>query len=39
MIKLISIEEIQTVATYDWDESNKGNKYPDDIVRGGYPAA
>ena len=39
MTKLVSIEEIQSVATYNCDQSNKGNKYPDDIVRGGHPAA
>ena len=39
MTKLKSIEEIQSVATYNRDQSNKGNKYPDDFVRGGHPAA
>ena len=39
MTKLVSIEEIQSVATYNCDQSNKGNKYPDDIIRGGHPAA
>ena len=39
MIKLKSIEEIQSVATYNCDQSNKGNKYPDDFVRVGHPAA
>ena len=38
-LKLVSIEEIQSVATYNCDQSNKGNKYPDDIIRGGHPAA
>ena len=32
MTKLVSIEEIQSVATYNCDQSNKGNKYPDDII-------
>ena len=39
MTKLVSIEEIQSVATYNCDQSNKGKKYPDDIARGGHPAA
>ena len=39
MTKLVFIEEIQSVATYNCDQYNKGCKYPDDIVRGGYPAA
>ena len=38
-LKLVSIEEVQSVATYNCDQSNKGNKYPDDIIRGGHPAA
>ena len=38
MTKLKSIEEIQYVATYNCDQSNKGNKYPDDFVRVGHPA-
>ena len=38
MTKLKSIEEIQSVATYNCDQSNKGNKYPDDFVRVGHPA-
>ena len=39
MTKLKSIEEIQSVATYNCDQSNIGNKYPDDFVGGGHPAA
>ena len=39
MTNFISIEEIQSVATYNCDHSNKGNKYPDDIGRGRHPAA
>ena len=33
------MEEIQSFATYNCDRSNKGYKYPNDIVRGGHPAA
>ena len=38
MTKLLSVN-LQYVATYNCDQSNKGNKYPNDIVRGRHPAA